>query len=187
MQFKQATAVFLVSLIGVHGTAIATRNPIPQKDQETGQELILLNSEITPMGNLTNWGLPDYENSANPIVEDAAHPDVHRRCGGNNVECTISDLAFRPVCHALAWALSDARVPKAPRSTCLKQERNQFCISWANEVKGKGMVYSDLFGGALAALNQCPDGDTISARVRDVNLRSICTMQCLSNNPNLCR
>lgn len=88
MGFKQATAVFLLSLFGAQSAAIVTRDQIPQQEQESGQMLVLLiNSEITPGGDLTIWGLPDNENSASTIIDDAIHSDVHRRCGSNQIRC----------------------------------------------------------------------------------------------------
>ncbi|KAH8768137.1 hypothetical protein F5883DRAFT_68893 [Diaporthe sp. PMI_573] len=185
MRFQQTTAVFLASLIGAQSAAIVTRDQTSQQEQDSGEALVLLNSEITPVGNLTIWGVPDNENSTTTaIIDDAAHSDVQRRCGSNLIECNSSNTAYTTVCSALIGTLSSAGVSTSPRSICLTQSGNRCCISWANAVPG--MVQRDLYNAANNARSICGGGGTVSARVRDVNLHGVCTIQCLSNRPEGC-
>lgn len=185
MFFKQITAVVLAGLIGAQGAAILTRDQPPQQEQESGLTLILLDSEITPLGNLTIWGVPDNEDSATTtIIDDSARSDVYRRCGGNQVECNGGNSAYTSVCSALINSLRSVGVNTAPRSICLSQSGNQCCISWANPAPG--LVQTELYNAANKARNNCGGGGTVSAIARDVNLHGVCTHQCLSNRPNGC-
>lgn len=186
MFFKQITAVVLAGLIGAQSAAIVTltRDQTPQQEQESGPTLVLLDSEITPVGNLTIWGVPDNDDSATTTIDDSARSDVHRRCGGNQVQCNGGNSAYTSVCSALIDSLRSVGVNTSPRSICLSQSGNQCCISWANPAPG--LVQVDLYNAANKARNTCGGGGTVSAVVRDVNLHGVCTNQCLSNRPNGC-
>lgn len=182
---KQIIAVILAGLIGAQGTAIVTRDQPPQQDQELEPILVLLNSEITPVGNLTIWGVTDDEDAATTtIVDDSDYSDVHRRCGSNQVQCNSAHSAYTTVCSALINTLSGAGVSTAPRSICLSQSGNQCCISWANPAPG--LVQTELYNAANKARNNCGGGGSVSAIARDVNLHGVCTSQCLSNRPSGC-
>lgn len=104
---------------------------------------------------------------------------VATRLGANS-----SNAAYSTVCSALIGSLSDAGVDTAPRSICLSQSGNRCCISWANPVPG--LVQKNLFNSANTARDRCGGGCTVSAKARHVNLRGICTTQCLSNRPDGC-
>lgn len=185
MQFKYTTAVFLASLICAQSAAIVSRDQISQQDQESGQELVLLSSEIIPAGNLTIWGVPDDAITATPdVIDNVALPAVDRRCGSNQVTCDSANAAYTTVCTALINTLSGAGVSTSPRSICLSQSGNQCCISWGNVVPG--LVQNDLRNGANNARDRCGGGGLVSAVVRDANLHGVCTNQCLSNRPTGC-
>lgn len=186
MFFKQITAVVLAGLIGAQSAAIITlpRDQPPQQEQESGPILVILDSEITPVGNLTIWGVPDNEDSATTTMGDFAHSDVHRRCGGNQVQCNSAHSAYTTVCSALIDSLRNVGVSTAPRSICLNQSGNQCCISWANPAPG--LVQTELYNAANKERNNCGGGGSVSAIARDVNLHGVCTSQCLSNRPNGC-
>lgn len=186
MFFKQITAVVLAGLIGAQSAAIVTlpRDQPPQQEQESGPVLVLLDSEITPVGNLTIWGVPDNEDSTTSTIGDFAHSDVHRRCGSNQVQCNSAHSAYTTVCSALINSLRSVGVSTAPRSICLSQSGNQCCISWANPAPG--LVQTELYNAANKERNNCGGGGSVSAIARDVNLHGVCTSQCLSNRPNGC-
>lgn len=189
MFFKKITAVVLAGLIGAQSAAIVTltRDQLesPQQEQESGPMLILLDTEITPVGNLTIWGVPDNEDSATiTTIDDLAHSDVQRRCGSNQVQCNSAHSAYTTVCSALINSLRSVGVSTAPRSICLSQSGNQCCISWANPAPG--LVQTELYNAANKARNSCGGGGSVSAIARDVNLHGVCTSQCLSNRPNGC-
>lgn len=185
MQFKYTTAVLLASLIGAQSAAIVSRDQISQQEQESGQELVLLSSEIIPAGNLTIWGVPDDDITATPdVIDNVALPAVDRRCGSNQVTCDSANAAYTTVCTALINTLSGAGVSTSPRSICLSQSGNQCCISWGNVVPG--LVQNDLRNGANNARDRCGGGGLVSAVVRDANLHGVCTNQCLSNRPTGC-
>lgn len=177
--------VILAGLIGAQSAAIVTRDQPAQQEQESEPVLVLLDSEITPLGNLTIWGVPDDEDTATTtIIDDSTHSDVHRRCGSNQVQCNSAHSAYTTVCSALIDSLRNVGVSTAPRSICLSQSGNQCCISWANPAPG--LVQTQLSNAAIKERNNCGGGGSVSAIARDVNLNGVCTSQCLSNRPNGC-
>lgn len=186
MQFKKyTTAVFLASLIGAQSAAIVSRDQVSQQDQEPGEVLVLISSEIIPAGNLTTWGVPDDGVTTTPdIVDEVTNAHVDRRCGSNQVTCSSTNQAYTTVCTALMGTLGSAGVGTSPRSICLTQAGNQCCISWGNPVPA--LVQSNLYNGANTARNSCGSSGLVSAIVRDVNLHGVCTNQCLSNRPEGC-
>lgn len=186
MHFKNVTAVVLASLIGAQSAAIVSRDQIPEQEQEPGQSLVLLSTEIIPAGNLTIWGVPENDITTTPgiVEDDVAHPAVARRCGSNQVACDSSHMAYTSVCSALMNTLSNTGVNTSPRALCLTQSGNQCCISWGNVVPG--LLQSDLWNGANNARNVCGGGGLVSAVVHDTSLHGVCTNQCLSNRPTGC-
>ncbi|EJD46695.1 hypothetical protein AURDEDRAFT_62926 [Auricularia subglabra TFB-10046 SS5] len=141
------------------------------------EELVVISSEITPVGTLTYYGLA--AGSAN--ITNA----VTSACGSNNLKCDGGHVPNANLCNNLIDSLSNdggRSVAPSPRSICLSNG-GTCCVSWHNVVPG--LVQGHLVNAARDAYNGCVTHG-FSGATDDTNLNGICTRQCLSNRPDGC-
>lgn len=167
------------------------------------RNLALLSTEDTDFGEVTIWGAPggqvgrsaterDLEASHLPLSTREAEEEGQPKsqCGSNTVICGGADFAPNPdSCSKLIDFLifsPTTQLGTDPRSLCLVVDGGQCCVSWASPVSG--LVTGDLARVAVSTYDKCADGPpTRFGLTRDVNLKGVCTAQCLSNRPDGCQ
>ena len=102
------------------------------------------------------------------------------------VVCGTGHVPNAPACLSLINSLavnSGLMKGVSPRSICQSTNGAQCCVSWANDVVG--LLEGDLVSVAVKTYNECITS-ALSGLARNVQLRGVCTTQCLSDRPGGC-
>jgi hypothetical protein len=125
MLYKQTLFIIAASL-----TAVVRSLPSPSPE-----ELKVIRQYEVEGGNIT-W----YGDSDTPAKRSFDTVDLNRRCGTNQVICSVSNQAPTAICGGIAYGFSaqnDVTVMENPRSLCYTasgQNSGECCVSWANPV-----------------------------------------------------
>ncbi|EJD39747.1 hypothetical protein AURDEDRAFT_171196 [Auricularia subglabra TFB-10046 SS5] len=144
------------------------------------EELVVISSEITPVGTLTYYGR----------VAGAANvtSDVASVCSSGNLACTPfgANAPDANTCATLIETLQDnpgqAVVPQPPLAICLLAG-SRCCVSWRDPIPG--LTRGHLVPSAKDILNSCVTRG-FSGSISDTNLNGFCTTECLSNIADGC-